>query len=176
MPNSGSRCRGIRVTDPKSCQCGEVLKGAKPWNLECSRHRVRRDQAPAWSPGERVRGLPNFDQTARTPLYDQRAGARRRDLDGATVTDSAQMFARYAFAPNRLGYCGRRACAGNPAGRAGRKSGGSSPVTWPTCGRPSTISQHHRSVGSPGGQLLFGWRIPAPPIGNHTRSAVRCWR
>lgn len=26
--------------------------------------------------------------------------------DGATVTDGAQMFARYAFAPNRLGYCG----------------------------------------------------------------------
>lgn len=27
-------------------------------------------------------------------------------IDGGTVTDGAQMFARYAFAPNRLGYCG----------------------------------------------------------------------
>ena len=33
-PRSGSRCPGVRVADPKACQCGEVLKGViKPW--EC---------------------------------------------------------------------------------------------------------------------------------------------
>ena len=33
-PSCASRCPGVRVADPKACQCGEVLKGViKPW--EC---------------------------------------------------------------------------------------------------------------------------------------------
>ena len=33
-PSGSSRCPGVRVADPKACQCGEVLKGVlKPW--EC---------------------------------------------------------------------------------------------------------------------------------------------
>ena len=33
-PSCASRCPGIRVADPKACQCGEVLKGViRPW--EC---------------------------------------------------------------------------------------------------------------------------------------------
>ena len=33
-PSSASACPGVRVADPKACQCGEVLKGViKPW--EC---------------------------------------------------------------------------------------------------------------------------------------------
>ncbi len=33
-PSGASRVPGVRVADPKACQCGEVLKGViKPW--EC---------------------------------------------------------------------------------------------------------------------------------------------
>ena len=34
MPSCGIEVPGVRVADPKACQCGEVLKGViKPW--EC---------------------------------------------------------------------------------------------------------------------------------------------
>ena len=34
-PSAGSRCPNLQIADPKSCQCGEVLKGViKPWQCK----------------------------------------------------------------------------------------------------------------------------------------------
>ena len=63
-PNSTRSCKfdmpGVRVADPKACQCGEVLKGViKPWECKvfgtaCT---PRRRSARAWSP-PRARARP----------------------------------------------------------------------------------------------------------------------
>ena len=52
-PSCASRCPGIRVADPKACQCGEVLKGViARGSARSSAPRARRSgrSAPAWSP------------------------------------------------------------------------------------------------------------------------------
>ena len=42
-PNSASHVPGVRVTDPKAAQCGEVLKGVlKPHSASCSARSARR--------------------------------------------------------------------------------------------------------------------------------------
>ena len=63
---------GVRVADPKACQCGEVLKGViKPWECKvfgtaCT---PTTRSAPAWSPGGACAAYFNYGRHAgrRTP-------------------------------------------------------------------------------------------------------------
>jgi hydrogenase expression/formation protein HypD len=60
---------GLRVADPKACQCGEILKGVKkPWNVRCLEPPVhlKRRLDRAW-----------FHQKARARRITTLAGYRR---------------------------------------------------------------------------------------------------
>ena len=100
---------GVRVADPKACQCGEVLKGVlKPW--ECKVFGTAcTPETPIGtcmvSPEGACAAYYNFGRMHRDAA--KLVGPIRAGVTvGPGTSRGAEMFARYAYAPNALGYCG----------------------------------------------------------------------
>ena len=69
---------GVRVADPKACQCGEVLKGVlKPWAVQSLRHRLH-----AGTAARRADGLVRGRLRRLLQLRPQGAGARNCAVEG----------------------------------------------------------------------------------------------
>ena len=101
---------GVRVADPKACQCGEVLKGVlKPW--ECKVFGTAcTPETPIGtcmvSPEGACAAYYNFGRLHRDAVKLVESGRRVTRLANHRPAAGAEMFARYAYAPNALGYCG----------------------------------------------------------------------
>ena len=92
---------GVRVADPKACQCGEVLKGVlKPW--ECKVF------GTACTPETPIGTCMVSPEGACAAYYNfGRMHREAAQLVGRGSAERARrLFARYADAPNALGYCG----------------------------------------------------------------------
>jgi hypothetical protein len=103
---------GVRVADPKACQCGEVLKGVlKPWECKVFGTACTPEtrSAPAWC-RRRARARPTTTSGGCTVTPRS---------SSAGLSSGAALFARYADAPNALGYCGPRRGSARPRPRSG---------------------------------------------------------
>ena len=131
-PSCAGRMPGVRVADPKACQCGEVLKGVlKPW--ECKVFGTAcTPETPIGtcmvSPGGRLRGLlqlradaPGGGAACRPPFMSDRHHRGRRAL--RPLRRRAQ---RAGLLRPARGRSARR------RRRSGRPRGGS-PACGPTC-------------------------------------------